>query len=98
MERVGNDRDEAVTRFHIAWIDCTGDNADVTIWDPIEHRIEVFHEDTGIDPGVVSRSGGGQHLDIIEAATELLRMAGYIVHGVEPHAHGYAAIVEKSPG
>jgi predicted HicB family RNase H-like nuclease len=24
-------------------------------------------------------------------------MAGYIVHGVEPHASGYAAIVEKSP-
>jgi hypothetical protein len=81
--------------LQIAWIDTTadgpGDTADVTIWDPVEHRIEVFHADTGI-PTSANRT------DIIDRATELLQMAGYVVHSVEPHAFGYAAIVEKSPG
>jgi hypothetical protein len=91
---VGDDRDEAVTRFHIAWIEIDttdGDTADVTIWDPVEYRIEVFHADTGI-------ATTANPADIIDRATELLQMAGYIVHGVEPHASGYAAIVEMSPG
>jgi hypothetical protein len=88
--------------LQIAWVDCTADTADVTIWDPLEHRVEIFHEDTGIpgtatDPGVVSRSRGAE-LDIIDRATELLQMAGYIVHAVEPHISGYAVIVEMSPG
>jgi hypothetical protein len=51
----------------------------------------VFHADTGI-PTSANRT------DIIDRATELLQMAGYVVRGVEPHAFGYAAIVEKSPG
>ena len=82
-------------QFHIAWIeiDTTDpeDTADVTIWDPLEHRIEIFHADTGI-------AGTANRTDIIEAATELLQLDGYIVHAVEPHAAGYAAIVERSPG
>src|SRR4029077_14281359 len=31
-----------------------GGNADVTIWNPIEHRIELFHADTGI-PATANR-------------------------------------------
>jgi hypothetical protein len=81
--------------LQIAWIDTTpdgpADTADVTIWDPVEHRIEVFHADTGI-------AATANRADIIKAATELLQLAGYIVHGVEPYAAGYAAIVEMSPG
>jgi hypothetical protein len=77
--------------LQIAWIATDADTADVSIWDPLEHRVEVFHADTGI-PGTANG------VDIVEAATELLQLAGYIVHGVEPHAAGYAAIVEMSPG
>jgi hypothetical protein len=45
---------------------------------------------------LLSSYGRGQ--DEVSGATELLQMAGYIVHAVEPHASGYAAIVEMSPG
>jgi hypothetical protein len=57
--------------LQIAWIDATsenpGDTAHVTIRDPIEHRIEVFHADTGI-PTTANQG------DIVDRATELLRM------------------------
>ena len=61
-----NDHDEAATRpLQIAWIDTTADDpedtAEVTIWDPVEHRIEVFHADTGI-PTTANRA------DIIDRA------------------------------
>ena len=80
-----------MAQLQIAWVDCTDGTADVTIWDPLEHRMEIFHADTGI-------AGTANRDDIIEAATELLQMDGWRVHAVEPHAAGYAAIVEKSPG
>ena len=80
--------------LQIAWINTTSDNegdtADVTIWDAIEHRIEVFHADTGIQTTA-------NHGDIIDRATQLLRDDGYLVHAVEPDgSSGYAAIVESS--
>src|SRR4029077_14327715 len=77
------------TMLHIAWINTApdstdGNTADVTIWDAIEHRIEVFHADTGIPVT-------GDRGDIIERATEVLQDDGWIVHSVEPHVgHGYA--------
>ena len=62
--------------LQIAWISTTSDNegdtADVTIWDAIEHRIEVFHADTGIQTTA-------NHGDIIDRATQLLRDGGYLV-------------------
>jgi hypothetical protein len=81
--------------LQIAWINTTpvdpGDMADVTIWDPIEHRIEVFHADTGL----FATANRGE---IVDRATELLRNDGYIVHAVEPNgADGFAAIVELVP-
>jgi hypothetical protein len=78
--------------LQIAWINTTREepagNADVTIWDPIDHRIEVFHADTGI-PATANRG------DIVDRATELLRNDGCVVHAVSPNGgDGYAAIVE----
>jgi hypothetical protein len=79
--------------LQIAWISTDPDvyddsTAEVTIWDPIEHRIEVFHADTGI-PATANRG------DIVDRATELLRNDGYVIHAVEPNGgDGYAAIVE----
>ncbi|WP_319431842.1 hypothetical protein [Mycobacterium sp. RTGN5] len=78
--------------LQIAWINTEPDNnvagsAEVTVWDPIEHRIEVVQGDTGIP---VSSSG-----DLVDRATELLKAHGWIVHSVEPDpGRGYAAIVE----
>ena len=77
--------------LQIAWINTDtenpGDTADVTIWDAIEHRIEVFHADTGV-------TVSAKQTEIVDRATELLQSDGYIVHTVEPHAGGFAAIVE----
>lgn len=79
--------------LQIAWINTEPDinadgTAEVTIWDPVEHRIEVVHADTRIP--VTSSSG-----DIVDRATELLRADGWMVHSVEPDpGRGYAAIVE----
>ena len=79
--------------LQIAWISTDPDinddsTAEVTIWDPIEHRIEVFHADTGIP---VNGSWG----DIVDRASELLKDEGWIVHSVESDpGRGYAAIVE----
>jgi hypothetical protein len=79
--------------LQIAWISTEPDmnddgTAEVTIWDPVEHRIEVFHADTGLPVN-------GNRGDIVDRATELLKDDGWIVHSVEPdHGRGYAAIVE----
>jgi hypothetical protein len=77
--------------LQIAWINTDsenpGDTVDVTIWDAIEHRIEVFHADTGIPVSA-------KQAEIVDRATELLQHDGYIVHATEPHASGFAAIVE----
>jgi|SRR5271156_5188955 len=83
-------RTRAVARHSCADPDNNdGSTAEVIIWDPIEHRIEVFHADTGIPV-----NGGGSG-DIVERATELLKSDGWIVHSVEPDpGRGYAAIVE----
>lgn len=62
--------------------------AEVTVWDPIEGRIEVFHADIGIPVN-------GNWGDIVDRATELLKDDGWIVHSLEPDpSRGYAAIVE----
>jgi hypothetical protein len=80
--------------LQIAWINTEPDinddgTAEVTVWDPIEHQIEVVHADTG-NP-VTSNSG-----DIVDRATELLTADGWVVHSVEPDpGRGYAAIVER---
>jgi hypothetical protein len=77
--------------LQIAWINTDpenpGDTADVTIWDAIEHRIEVFHADTGV-------AVSAKQTEIIDRATELLQRDGYIVHNVEPYLAGFAAVVE----
>lgn len=79
--------------LQIAWINTEPDinddgTAEVTIWDPIEHRIEVVHADTGIPVA-------SSPVDIVDQVTELLKADGWIVHSVEPDpGRGYAAIVE----
>jgi hypothetical protein len=79
--------------LQIAWINTdsenTGETADVTIWDAIEHRIEVFHADTGVPVSA-------KQAEIVDRATELLQADGYIVHTIEPHTSGFAAIVETT--
>lgn len=79
--------------LQIAWISTEPEinddsTAEVTIWDPIEHRIEVFHADAGLPVN-------GSPDDIVERATALLKEEVWIVHSVEPDpGRGYAAIVE----
>ncbi len=83
--------------LHIAWISTEPDmnddgTAEVTVWDAIEHRMEVFHADTGIPVD-------GNKGDIVDRATALLEDDGWIVHSVEPNpGRGYAAIVELPEG
>lgn len=82
-----------VTRFHIAWITADeelGDTVQIVVYDSIEYRIPVFEVDTGLplnaDPGTVA-----------DRATELLQIdGGLIVHTMEPHGSGFAAVVEAS--
>ncbi|BBY56934.1 hypothetical protein [Mycolicibacterium sarraceniae] len=82
--------------LQIAWINTEPDindagTAEVTVWDPIEQRIEVVRADTGIPLT-------GSSDDIVNRATELLKEDGWIVHSVEPDpGRGYAAIVELAP-
>jgi len=79
--------------LQIAWINTEPDasddgTAEITVWDQIEHRIEVIGSDTGIP--ITSSSE-----DTVDQATELLEAAGWFVHSVEPDpGRGYAAIVE----
>ena len=79
--------------LQIAWINTEPDinddgTAEVTVWDPREHRIEVVPAGTGI-PLTSSSSA------IVDRATELLEADGWTVHAMEPDpGRGYAAIVE----
>jgi hypothetical protein len=83
-----------VTPFHMAWITADeelDDTVQIVVYDPIEYRIPVFEADTGLplkaDPGTVAAR-----------ATELLQIdGGFIVHTMEPHGSGFAAVVEASP-
>ncbi|MGE2735034.1 hypothetical protein [Mycolicibacterium vaccae] len=82
--------------LQIAWINTEPDRSDdgtaeVTVWDPVEQRIEVVRPDFGIP--LTSSSD-----DMVNRATELLKADGWIVHSVEPDpGRGYGAIVELAP-
>ena len=83
-----------VAPFHIAWITADeelGDTVQIVVYDPIEYRVPVFEADTELplkaDPGTVAAR-----------ATELLQIdGGFIVHTMEPHGSGFAAVIEARP-
>jgi hypothetical protein len=84
---------DEVSPFHIAWItadDEVAETVQIVVYDSLEHRIPVFEADTGLSldagPGTVA-----------DRAKELLQIdGGFIVHSMEPHGDGFAAVVEQS--
>jgi hypothetical protein len=86
------ERGEA-TPFHIAWItgdDKLSDTVGIVVYDSVEYRVPVFEADTGLPTETDPRA-------IADRAAELLRTdGGFVVHSMEPHGSGYAAVVEAT--
>jgi hypothetical protein len=88
-----NKEPDDLSPFHIAWItadDEVADTVQIVVYDSIEYRIPVFEANTGLSlnagPGTVA-----------DRAMEVLQIdGGFIVHTMEPHGDGFAAVVEQS--
>lgn len=86
-----NAKQGKATPFHIAWIaaETPDETVQIVVFDSIEYRIPVFEADTGI-PADAGAS------EISDRATELLENEGeFVVHTMEPHGSGFAAVVEQ---
>ena len=79
------------TPLHITWIGAEqpDETVQIVVFDSVEYRIPIFEADTGLPATTAPGS-------VADRATELLEIdGGFVVHTMEPHGSGFAAMVEQ---